>query len=55
MLKGKLLGLDGHSTRVVAYMPETVPKHCELLEEAETATKFYIDDSIEGVDKFKCK
>ena len=55
MLSGKLLGRDGHSSRVLAYVPEEVPDHVRLIKKAKTATKFYTDDDIEGVDKFKCK
>jgi hypothetical protein len=55
MLKGKILGIDGHSARAIAYFPELLPEHVKKLEEAENATKFYIDDSKEGLDKFICK
>jgi hypothetical protein len=55
MLKGKILNIDGHSARAIAYFPELLPEHIKKLEEAENATKFYIDDSKEGLDKFICK
>ena len=55
MLDSMIDGIDQHSMRVVAYTPEVVPKHVKLLKQAETASKFYIDTSKSGVDKFKCK
>jgi DNA polymerase-1 len=55
MLRGKILGIDGHSERAVAYFPEELPEHVKKLEEAEQASKYYIDDSKTGLDKFICK
>jgi len=55
MLKGKILGLDGHSQRALAYFPELLPIHTKKLKDAETATKFYIDDSKTGVNKYECE
>lgn len=55
MLRGKILGIDGHSSRAVAYFPELLPEHTKKLEQAETASSFYCDDSKTGLDKFICK
>jgi len=55
MLRGKILGIDGHSARALAYFPEELPEHTKLLKQAEKAQKFYIDDSKTGLDKFTCK
>jgi hypothetical protein len=53
MLSGKLLGRDGHSERAIAYVPELVPKHVKMIEDAEKASKFFVDDSLEGLNKYK--
>jgi len=55
MLKGKILGIDGHSARALAYFPELLPEHTKLLKQAEKATEFYIDEEEEGLNKYSIK
>ena len=58
MLSGKILGRDGHSSRALAYFPELLPEHIDLINRAKDSpkgTKFFIDDSVEGVAKFVIK
>jgi hypothetical protein len=43
---------DGHSQRAIAYFPELLPEHTKLLKQAETASKFYIDEEEEGLTQY---
>ena len=49
---------DNHSSRALAYFPELLPEHIELIKRAENASKdatFWIDNSKSGLDKFSIK
>ena len=55
MLRPYTEGYDGHSLRAISFFPKDVQPVVDKLKEVEGGDLFFIDDSIDGIDRFIVK